>query len=61
MNHRLLLAYTLELLIYVSRINELDPDCFLTAPALASQAGFEKAKVILDLLTHNVTDGIQMY
>ena len=56
-----MLAYTLELLNYVSGNNELDPDCFLTAPVLAWQAGFEKAKVILDLLTHNVTDGIQMY
>ena len=45
----------------MSRNNGLDPACFVTAPALVWQAGFEKAKVILDLLTHNVTDGIQIY
>ena len=45
----------------MSRNNGLDPACFVTAAALVWQAVFEKAKGILDLLTHNVTDGMQIY
>ena len=49
--HYCYLMYWRTFKIYVFKVYELDPACFLTAPGLVWKTAFKKTKVKLNFLT----------